>query len=129
MRERFYFPVLQALAAGWSQLDNRKFLAIFQGLTLAGPQVFTPEIANQVLNLFMDKLASMNFDEVISFLELLIKYTRMSLDSQSVGELIDRQAVMEQVNDNYMSGRVKALSLMELASLYWVTDALGTQWS
>lgn len=96
---------------------------------MAGPQVFTPEIANQVLNLFMDKLASMNFDEVISFLELLIKYTRMSLDSQSVGELIDRQAVMEQVNDNYMSGRVKALSLMELASLYWVTDALGTQWS
>jgi hypothetical protein len=96
---------------------------------LAGPQVFTPEIANQVLNLFMDKLASMNFDEVISFLELLIKYTRMSLDSQSVGELIDRQAVMEQVNDNYMIGRVKALSLMELASLYWVTDALGTQWS
>ena len=61
---------------------------------MAGPQVFTPEIANQVLNLFMDKLASMNFDEVISFLELLIKYTRMSLDSQSVGELIDRQAVM-----------------------------------
>ena len=96
---------------------------------MAGPQVFTPEIANQVLNLFMDKLASMNFDEVISFLELLIKYTRMSLDSQSLGELIDRQAVMEQVNDNYMSGRVKALSLMELASLYWVTDALGTQWS
>ena len=96
---------------------------------MAGPQVFTPEIANQVLNLFMDKLASMNFDEVISFLELLIKYTRMSLDSQSVGELIDRQAVMEQVNDNYMIGRVKALSLMELASLYWVTDALGTQWS
>ena len=95
---------------------------------MAGPQVFTPEIANQVLNLFMDKLASMNFDEVISFLELLIKYTRMSLDSQSVGELIDRQAVMEQVNDNYMIGRVKALSLMELASLYWVTDALGTQW-
>ena len=23
MRERFYFPVLQALAAGWTQLDNR----------------------------------------------------------------------------------------------------------
>lgn len=77
----------------------------------------------------MDKLASMNFDEVITFLELLIKYTRMSLDSQSVGELIDRQAVMEQVNDNYMIGRVKSLSLLELASLYWVTDALSTQWS
>lgn len=77
----------------------------------------------------MEKLTTMNFDEVISFLELLTKYTRMSIHSQLVGDLIDKQAVMEQINDNYMMGRVKALSLFELASLYWVTDALNTQWS
>lgn len=36
MRERFYFPIVHLVVNSWQQMSDEQFLAIFQGLTLAG---------------------------------------------------------------------------------------------
>jgi hypothetical protein len=46
MREKFYFPIIHHLMGSWEVMPAEQFLAIFQGLTLAGAKVLQPEILN-----------------------------------------------------------------------------------
>jgi len=50
MREKFYFPILHHLMGSWDVMTTEQFLAIFQGLTLAGSKVLQPDVLNQILN-------------------------------------------------------------------------------
>jgi hypothetical protein len=52
IRQKFYYPLISALDQQWSDLTNESFLAIVQGLTLTGPDIFSNETANKMLNSF-----------------------------------------------------------------------------
>jgi hypothetical protein len=76
MRGKFYFPILHLLMSSWEVMTTEQFLAIFQGLTLAGSKVLQPETLNQILNQFVERIENMKFDEVVTFFELFIKFSR-----------------------------------------------------
>lgn len=56
LREAFYFPIIHTAKENLDKLDKRQFLSIFQGLTLAGDQIFKPELLNMVLNSFIMRI-------------------------------------------------------------------------
>ena len=58
LRDQFYYPILYNVQSNISTLDNRAFVAMFQGMTLTGPKIFDIELMNQFLNEFIVRLAS-----------------------------------------------------------------------
>ena len=65
MRERFYSPIVQTVRSQWSYMDNAQFLAVFQGLTLCHYSILEDDVLNEVLNQFVERLPSQNFEQVI----------------------------------------------------------------
>jgi hypothetical protein len=48
---------------------------------LAGPNIFTTEMMNLVLNKFVQNLQTMTFDQVLTFFEILIACCRQQTSS------------------------------------------------
>jgi hypothetical protein len=55
-RETFYFPLIYKIDSNWKNMDNAQFLAIFQGLVLAGPTILKSDTVNNLLNSFVTRL-------------------------------------------------------------------------
>lgn len=49
VRQKFYYPMIRTLDLHWKDLTHDQFLAMVQGLTLTGPDVFGTETANNML--------------------------------------------------------------------------------
>lgn len=50
LRDKFYYPLLQRIRVELPTVDNRQFVAVFQGMTLCGPKIFTKDFLNLFLN-------------------------------------------------------------------------------
>ena len=50
LRQKFYYPMIRTLDMQWADLSNDQFLAMIQGLTLTGSDVFGAQTANNMID-------------------------------------------------------------------------------
>ena len=129
MKQKFYYPICYQVQMLIESMSTEQFLSVFQGLTLTGASVFQPELLNQILNSFVERLPTLTFDDVIAFLELFVKFSRQVLHESKVGDTVDKQALIDLVNENYFSHRTSQLDMSQITSLFWVFNSLQTEWS
>ena len=131
MRDKFYFPILHHLMGSWEVMTTEQFLAIFQGLTLAGSKVLTPEVLNQILNQFVERIEGLKFDETVTFFELFIKFSRQqshSIANQTVGDMLDKSALVDLANEKFFA-KQSALNLFQITCMYWIYSSIGSFWN
>lgn len=78
LREKFYGPILVLVSENISSINNRQLISIFQGLTLAGSNIFPQPLLNQFLNQYVRRIQkseehpALSSSEVYQFLELFV---------------------------------------------------------
>ena len=53
LKDKFYYPILMQIGNNAGRCDNRQFLSLFQGMTIAGESVFKSDMMNLFLNSFI----------------------------------------------------------------------------
>lgn len=71
----------------------------------------------------------MEFDEVVTFFELFIQFSRQkSNGKEKVGEIIDKGALIDLANQKFFT-KCDELNLFQIACMYWIYNGVGSLWS
>jgi len=113
-------------------MDNRQFIAVFQGMCLCGANIFHRDFLNLFLNQYIKRVQgsadgqALVTSEVFQFLEILIVYLKAN---RSVMNQIRSQQLIKLSAEFHLLKACPQMSFNQIGSVYWLAAHLDDQWT